>query len=153
MIPEVREAGIGVGSNLGDRYEHILRAASAIRATPQIDSLEIGPIIETEPILPDDADPDQPMFLNTVFVISTSLAPVVLMSRLLAVESSLGRRRDGTASPRTIDLDLLYVGTETLETRGLILPHPRMWQRAFVCDPLESLRPGIVRALQNTTGT
>ena len=152
MSSTVREAGIGVGSNLGDRHEHIRQAASAIRATPQVAHLDIGPIIETVPVLPDDADADQPLFLNTVFVISTTLAPTVLMSRLLAVESSLGRRRDGTTSPRTIDLDLLYVGMDSVHERGLVLPHPRMWERDFVCDPLESLRPGIVQTLRNTTG-
>ena len=152
MTNRVREAGIGVGSNLGDRHEHIRQAAIAIRATPHIEHLDIGPIIETAPVLPADADPDQPMFLNTVFVISTSLAPMVLMSRLLAVESSLGRRRDGTTSPRTIDLDLLYVGMDVVQERGLTLPHPRMWERDFVCEPLESLRPGIVQTLQKSTG-
>ena len=152
MTTMVREAGIGVGSNLGDRHEHIRRAASALRSTPHIGRLEIGPIIETTPVLPADANPDQPMFLNTVFVVSTSLVPTVLMARLLAVESSLGRRRDGTTSPRTIDLDLLYVGTEVVDERGLSLPHPRMWERDFVCGPLESLRPGIVQSLRNTTG-
>jgi 2-amino-4-hydroxy-6-hydroxymethyldihydropteridine diphosphokinase len=71
---------------------------------------------------------------------------------LLAIEASLGRRRDGTMAPRTIDLDLLLLGEERRDVPGLCLPHPRMWKRAFVLEPLEALRPGLADRFSSSRG-
>jgi 2-amino-4-hydroxy-6-hydroxymethyldihydropteridine diphosphokinase len=77
--------------------------------------------------------------------LETGLSPRALLDALLAVERSLGRSRDGPRfGPRTIDLDLLVYGAETLEEPGLTVPHPRLAERAFVLDPLLELNPGLV---------
>ena len=66
------------------------------------------------------------------------------MGRLLAIEANLGRRRCGSVLPRTLDLDLLLLEKERRSTPGLTIPHPRMWSRSFVREPLEALRPGLL---------
>ena len=136
----IQEAAIGVGSNVGAREEQIMAAARALEATHGIHAMEIASIIVTEPVL-DTVDPLHPAYFNTVFIVQTSLSAEVLMARLLAIEASLGRRRDGDVSPRTIDLDLLLLGKEVRSTAALTLPHPRLPNRAFVIEPLRELRP------------
>jgi 2-amino-4-hydroxy-6-hydroxymethyldihydropteridine diphosphokinase len=85
---------------------------------------------------------DQPCFLNAACAIDTSLAPGELLTRLLAVEQLLGRRRNGPLwGPRTIDLDLLLYGDEAVELPGLVVPHPRLAERAFALEPLAELEP------------
>ena len=144
MNGEVREAVIGIGTNLGDRSGQIEAARVSLLATPGIESVEIGPVIETEPVLPDDVQEPHPWYLNTVAIIRTRLSPEVLMGRLLAIEANLGRRRCGSVLPRTLDLDLLLLEKERRSTPGLTIPHPRMWSRSFVREPLEALRPGLL---------
>lgn len=138
----IQEAAIGVGSNVGAREEQIAAAARALEATDGIEAVEIATIIATEPVL-DTADPSHPSYFNTVFVLQTSLSAEVLMARLLAIEASFGRRRDGGVSPRTIDLDLLLLGEEVRSSAALTLPHPRLPTRAFVIEPLRELRPSL----------
>ena len=144
MSVDVREAVIGIGTNLGDRSGQIEAARVSLLATSGIESVEIGPVIETEPVLPDDVEEPHPWYLNTVAIIRTRLSPEVLMGRLLAIEANLGRRRSGSVLPRTLDLDLLLLGKERRNTPGLTIPHPRMWSRSFVREPLEALRPGLL---------
>ncbi len=88
---------------------------------------------------------DQPPFLNGAVALATELAPVRLLEVLLAIERRLGRVRDGTRwGPRTIDLDLLLYGDETLDEPGLRLPHPRLHERRFALEPLAELDPELV---------
>ena len=152
MNTSCQEAIIAIGTNVADRKGQIDCALEALRATTGIESVERGPVIETDPVLPSDSFQPQPSFLNTVAAIATRLAPEVLMSRLLAIEAQLGRRRTGSVAPRTIDLDLLVVGELRCARPGLILPHPRMWDRAFVMEPLEALRPGLADRLAHLKG-
>jgi 2-amino-4-hydroxy-6-hydroxymethyldihydropteridine diphosphokinase len=125
-------AYVGLGSNLGDREALIRRAAELIGAT------RLSTIRETEPW----GLESQPMFLNAVAEIETELAPRRLLDHLLDVERRLGRERIGPRwSPRTIDLDLLLYGDQTIEEPGLIVPHPRLHERLFVLEPLAELIP------------
>jgi 2-amino-4-hydroxy-6-hydroxymethyldihydropteridine diphosphokinase len=125
-------AYIGLGSNLGDREALIRRAADLIGAT------RLSAIRETEPW----GLGSQPMFLNAVAEIETALTPRQLLDHLLDVERRLGRERIGPRwSPRTIDLDLLLYGDETIEEPGLVVPHPRLHERLFVLEPLAELIP------------
>ena len=125
-------AYIGLGSNLGDRESLIRRAAELIGAT------RLTEIRETEPW----GYEQQPRFLNAVAEIETALAPRRLLDHLLDVEARLGRERVGPKwGPRTIDLDLLLYGDETVDEPGLVVPHPRLLEREFVLEPLADLVP------------
>jgi len=130
----VTVAYVGLGANLGDREAAIRAAAAALPAT------RLSTIRETEPW----GYADQPPFLNAVAEVETNLSPRALLERLLEVERSLGRRRDGPRwGPRTIDLDLLLYGAETVDEPGLTVPHPRLAERAFVLEPLAELAPSL----------
>jgi 2-amino-4-hydroxy-6-hydroxymethyldihydropteridine diphosphokinase len=125
-------AYIGLGSNLGDRESLIRRAAELIGAT------RLSQVRETEPW----GYAQQPRFLNAVAEIETTLAPRRLLDHLLDVEARLGRERIGPKwGPRTIDLDLLLYGDETVDEPGLVVPHPRLVEREFVLEPLADLVP------------
>ena len=87
---------------------------------------------------------DQPMFLNGVAVVDTELSARELLELLLAVERGLGRERRERWGPRTIDLDLLLYGDETIDEPGLTLPHPHLHERRFVLEPLAELAPELV---------
>jgi 2-amino-4-hydroxy-6-hydroxymethyldihydropteridine diphosphokinase len=131
----VTRAYIGLGSNLGDREESLRRAAELIGAR------RLSTIRETEPW----GIEDQPFFLNAVAELETDLPPRRLLDRLLEVERTLGRTRDGIRfGPRTIDLDLLLYGEETIDESRLQVPHPRLHERRFVLEPLAELEPGLV---------
>jgi 2-amino-4-hydroxy-6-hydroxymethyldihydropteridine diphosphokinase len=128
----VTHAYVGLGSNLGDREQLIREAAELIAAK------RLSTIRETEPW----GLEDQPRFLNAVAELQTSLTPRHLLDRLLEVERRLGRERSGPRwGPRTIDLDLLLYGEQALDEPGLVVPHPRLRERAFVLEPLAELVP------------
>jgi 2-amino-4-hydroxy-6-hydroxymethyldihydropteridine diphosphokinase len=132
---------VGLGSNLGDRAGYLLLAVRGMLAAG-LCIKRLSSIYETEPldIL------DQPPFLNMVAELSnvTPFSPDQVMARLLRVEHALGRTRDVSMGPRTIDLDLLLYGNETRTTEFLTLPHPRLHLRRFVLAPLAELAPQLV---------
>jgi len=128
-------AYVGLGANLGARERSIRDAAG------QIGAKRLSTIRETEPW----GITDQPRFLNAVAEVETDLTARGLLGRLLGVERELGRVRDGERwGPRTIDLDLLLFGSETIEEAGLTVPHPRLHERLFVLEPLAELAPELV---------
>jgi len=130
----VTVAYVGLGANLGDRESTICAAAVALPAS------RLSAIRETAPW----GYADQPSFLNAVAEVETALPPRAFLERLLEIERSLGRRRDGPRwGPRTIDLDLLLYGNESVEEPGLTVPHPRLAERAFVLEPLAELAPSL----------
>ena len=123
-------AYVGLGANLGDREKKILRAAELIEAR------RLSTVRETEPW----GLVDQPRFLNAVAELDTKVTPRELLDRLLEVERTLGRVREGPRwGPRAIDLDLLAFGDSKLEEPGLTLPHPGLHQRNFVLYPLSEI--------------
>jgi 2-amino-4-hydroxy-6-hydroxymethyldihydropteridine diphosphokinase len=125
-------AYVGVGSNLGDREATIRAAVDALPGVVAVSSLR-----ETDPV----GVTDQPAFLNGAVALETELSPRELLERLLAIERELGRERRERWGPRTIDLDLLLYGRETVDEPGLKVPHPRLHQRRFVLEPLAELDP------------
>jgi 2-amino-4-hydroxy-6-hydroxymethyldihydropteridine diphosphokinase len=130
----VTAAYVGLGANLGDRKATIRRAAELIGAR------RLSTIRETEPW----GFEDQPRFLNAVAEVESTLTARALLGRLLDVERSLGRTRDGPRwGPRTIDLDLLLYGSERHHEPGLTVPHPRLHERLFVLEPLAELDPAL----------
>jgi 2-amino-4-hydroxy-6-hydroxymethyldihydropteridine diphosphokinase len=132
-------AYVGLGSNLGAR-EATLR--EAVRLLGELDGVEVRAVSslrETDPV----GKLDQPRFVNAALALETSLPARELLDRLLEVERALGRDRsvEERWGPRTIDLDLLLYGEETIDMPRLQVPHPRLAERAFVLEPLLELAP------------
>jgi 2-amino-4-hydroxy-6-hydroxymethyldihydropteridine diphosphokinase len=99
--------------------------------------VRVSAIRETEAV---DAPAGSPPFLNLVLIGTTTLAPIALLSELLAIETRLGRTRRGVRNePRTIDIDLILHGATRMRTRELTLPHPRAHEREFVMGPLREI--------------
>lgn len=134
---EESEAYIALGANLGDREGTLSEALSRLDNHDQITVLRCSNVYETEPV----GYLNQPQFLNMTAALRTTLAPEDLLEVMLAIETQLGRVRDIRYGPRTVDLDLLWVEGQRLDTAHLTLPHPRMLERAFVLVPLSDIVP------------
>jgi 2-amino-4-hydroxy-6-hydroxymethyldihydropteridine diphosphokinase len=132
---------VGIGSNLGQPERQIGAALDQLAAEEGVELVAVSSLCETEPV----GYLDQPNFLNGVAHIETELPAGELLKRLLAIESRLGRvRGEGPRfGPRTIDLDLLLYGDETIDEPGLTVPHPRLAERRFALEPLAELAPGL----------
>lgn len=142
--------GIALGSNLGERAANLLAAIDGLSAiSDPAEPILHAPIYQTEPRF---CPPGSPPFLNTVVEISFTDSPLELLEKTRAIEMSLGRLR-GTErnAPRTIDIDLLYFGGETLDHPDLTLPHPRIAVRRFVLQPLADIRPDLILPDQQCT--
>lgn len=136
--------GISLGSNLGDRLSHLRTAVAKLAPFRSSGHLLLSPVFETEPV---DCPEGSGAFLNAVVEIETELPPLELLSATQGIERKMGRPEVRTVNaPRTIDLDLLYYDDLTWEAPGLLLPHPRIFQRAFVLKPLMAIRPDLVPA-------
>jgi len=133
----VHKAYIALGANLGDRESSLQEALRRLSADPTLHIREISPVYETAPV----GYTDQPAFLNMTASVETELSPVALLRRLLEIEQAMGRVREFRNGPRNIDLDLLVVDDIEMNTPELVLPHPRMGQRAFVLVPLRDIWP------------
>ncbi len=129
-------AWIGLGSNQGNRREHLTGAVRALREMGGIRVEAISSVYETTPV-----GPPQPMYLNAVMRVSTNLSPFALLGVLHGIEDASGRVRQERWGPRTLDLDLLMVDDLVIETPILTLPHPRLAERDFVLVPLNELNP------------
>jgi 2-amino-4-hydroxy-6-hydroxymethyldihydropteridine diphosphokinase len=137
----VTRAFVGLGANLGDRERTLRAAVHALAATDGVEVVAVSTLRETEPV----GVGAQPLFLNGVAELETTLTPRELIDRLLVVEQLFGRVRvPGEHDPRTLDLDLLLHGGEVVDEPGLTLPHPRLHERRFVLEPLAELAPGLV---------
>ena len=134
-------AYVGLGANIGDRERTLREAVDALGAEEGIEVAAVSTLRETDPV----GAGVQPRFLNGVAALETSLGARELLDRLFAVEQRFGRVRfPGEHGPRTLDLDLLLYGDETIDEPGLAVPHPRMHERRFVLEPLAELAPGLV---------
>jgi 2-amino-4-hydroxy-6-hydroxymethyldihydropteridine diphosphokinase len=135
--------GLALGSNLGDRWSH-LRAARDFLANLHEGTGDavISPVYDTEPV---DCPPGSAPFLNAVMEIVTSLDPEELLARADRFERRLGRNATRERhAPRSIDIDLLYVGDRTICNATCEVPHPRLTRRRFVLQPLAEIRPDLV---------
>jgi 2-amino-4-hydroxy-6-hydroxymethyldihydropteridine diphosphokinase len=132
------KAVIALGSNLGDRELNIDSAVAEIAKIIEVTHLSTNH--ETDPV----GGPDQPKYLNAVLIAESLLAPDELLKALLAIESRLGRVRDIHWGPRTIDLDLIIVDDEKIDSPDLVLPHPRAHERRFVLEPWAEIDPEAV---------
>ena len=134
-------AYIGLGSNLGEREATLREALTRLGELDGVVVVAVSSFRETDPV----GNVDQPRFVNGAAEIETNLGPRELLDRLLEVERSLGRDRSSEErwGPRTVDLDLLLYGDETVGEAGLEIPHPRLAERAFVVEPLLELDPDL----------
>jgi 2-amino-4-hydroxy-6-hydroxymethyldihydropteridine diphosphokinase len=131
-------AFIGIGSNLGDPADNVERAIRELGKLPKSRLSAHSSLFLTAPV---DANGDD--YVNAVAQIETELSSQDLLDALLSVERSFGRERPFLNAPRTLDLDLLLYGNETIAMPLLHVPHPRMTQRAFVMIPLLEIAPFI----------
>jgi 2-amino-4-hydroxy-6-hydroxymethyldihydropteridine diphosphokinase len=126
---------IGLGANLGDRLATLREAARRID--------QIAPIVarshvwETAPV----GGPEQPDFLNAALLVDWDRAPLELLDALLAIEADLGRVRGVINGPRTIDVDVLWIADRIIDESRLVVPHPRLHERAFALGPLLEVVP------------
>lgn len=149
-MPVVR-AYIALGSNLGDRLGQMQAALDRLTVDRAVCLRQVSPVYENRAVGMGEAEP----FLNAMVEIDTTLAPLELLDRCLAVEEQLGRvrlvkqapslsiRRSPPWAPRTIDLDLIAYGDEVVEHPRLRLPHPRIAVRDFVVHPLKAIAPDL----------
>ena len=134
-------AWIGLGANLGDGEAALRAAVRALAALPGTRLSRLSPLYRSAPI-----DAGGPDYWNAVAEIATPLAPQALLAALQAIENGAGRERPYRNAPRTLDLDVLLYGSVRIETPDLTVPHPRMFERAFVLRPLADIAPALVDA-------
>lgn len=132
---------IGLGANLGDAQQTLHQALASIASLPHTRLLKTSSLYGTAPVQADGPD-----YVNAVARISTALSAHELLTQLQTIEQQHGRTRPYQNAPRTLDLDILLYGDDTLHDSRLTLPHPRMHERAFVLVPLAELDPGLVLA-------
>ena len=136
-------AYVALGANLGDAYATLVRAMGALAKAPAMAITRRSSLYRTAPV--DSSGPD---YLNAVIEIQTRLPAPVLLACLQDQEQRAGRLRPYRNAPRTLDLDLLLYGTACIQSTHLVVPHPRMFERAFVLVPLAEIAPHRVTALQ-----
>lgn len=141
--PTPHRAGIGLGTNLGDRLEALRQAREALLSIEGLSApIVCSAIYETDPV---DCAPGAPAFYNAVIELDCALHPTLLLDHLQEIEQSMGRpsKRPRNA-PRSIDLDILYAGNLVLQNEEIIIPHPRLIQRRFVLQPLAGVAPELI---------
>jgi len=126
---------LGLGANLGNRAENLRMALRYVSSLARIDA--VSSLYETPPA----GDEKQPNYYNAACRLATGLSPEALLDYLKRVEFEIGRRPAPRWASRPIDLDLLLYGERVVETVGLVVPHPRLVERAFVLAPLAEIAP------------
>ena len=134
--------GFGLGSNLGDRLQHLQQAKAYLLSLSKEAWHVASPLYETEPV---GCPPNSPKFLNAVLEIEFDGAPKTLLKKVAAYEVAHGRNRDlPKNAARSIDIDILYFGEKEILEKDLVVPHPRMAERRFVLLPLSTIRPDMI---------
>jgi 2-amino-4-hydroxy-6-hydroxymethyldihydropteridine diphosphokinase len=135
-------AYLALGSNVGDREQHLQRAVDGIAAASHVELISVSRVYETEPV----GGPEQGAFLNAVVAIDTSLNARELLDLAHRLETDAQRVRVERWGPRTLDVDVLLVGDQRIDEPDLVVPHPRLWERGFVLAPLRDVAPDLVAA-------
>ncbi|MFE3576136.1 2-amino-4-hydroxy-6-hydroxymethyldihydropteridine diphosphokinase [Lysinibacillus sp. NPDC059133] len=131
---------LSIGTNMGNRFENLQHAVKLLEGKDEIEVVQISSVYETAAV----GYTDQADFLNIAVHIKTSYSSSEMLKICQWVESELGRVREFRWGPRIIDLDILLYNHENIETESLIVPHPRMYERAFVLVPLIEINPAPV---------
>lgn len=131
-----QKAYIGVGSNLGDRVNNIETALAYLTAEKKFRVVSVSSFYETDPV----GGPWQGMFLNGAIGVETDLTAQELLSVIKSIEKQMGRTENKVRwGPRIIDLDLLFLGDDVVQTKHLCVPHPLLHKREFVLKPLADI--------------
>lgn len=142
MRPRIT-AYIALGANLGDPLAALRRAMDDIAAIKGVQLLKRSSLYRTAPLA--SSGPD---YVNAVIEIQTNLSAPTLLAELQQIEQLAGRERPSRNAPRTLDLDVLIYGDASIDSEALVIPHPRMTERAFVLVPLAEIAPHRVTAAQ-----
>ena len=137
-------AYLGLGSNLGERRAHLERALEFLAQRLRLE--KVSSIYDSEPV----GNIEQPRFLNLACQTNTTLSPTGLLALAKGIEAKMGRT-GGTGAPRQIDIDILFYGDQVIQTPELVIPHPRLTERAFVLVPLVEIAPELVHPLSGKT--
>jgi 2-amino-4-hydroxy-6-hydroxymethyldihydropteridine diphosphokinase len=129
---------LALGSNIGSRLANLKNAIANL--PPQMNVRKKSPVYETPPW----GFKDQPAFLNQVVMAETYLDAEALLAHLKRLETALGREPGFPNGPRLIDMDILFYDDQIIETDAVVIPHPRLHQRAFVLVPLNDVAPHLV---------
>ncbi len=136
---------LGLGSNLGDRGTNLDKTLEFL--TQRLTVKKVSSVYETEPV----GNANHPFFLNMVCEVSTRLEPIGLLTLVKGIESKLGRIPGGVNAPRPIDIDILLYGSQVIATLNLVIPHPRLTERAFVLIPLVEIAPSVMHPVNGRT--
>ena len=136
---------LSLGSNLGDRDANLRNAIGKLGGLGEV--IAVSSFYETEPM----ECTNQPWFVNCAVALRTSLMPEPFLSRILAIEQKMGRRRTQPKGPRTIDIDILLFGNSVINTPQLDVPHPAMHERRFVLAPLAEIAPDVKHPVLRST--
>jgi 2-amino-4-hydroxy-6-hydroxymethyldihydropteridine diphosphokinase len=136
----VTRAFVGIGANLGDPVAQVRSAIAALGALPDTRLVAASSLYRTAPV----GYTAQPDFLNAAVLLETALGARALLAELQRIEAAAGRERSFKNAPRTLDLDLLLYGGETIAAPGLAVPHPGLHERAFALAPVLEIDPDCV---------
>jgi 2-amino-4-hydroxy-6-hydroxymethyldihydropteridine diphosphokinase len=136
---KLTDAYVALGSNLGEPAANVRAGVEALAMLPDTRLAAISSLYVNPPV----GYANQPDFVNAVAKIETGLPPRALLDALLRIERRFGRVREFPNAPRTLDLDIVLYGADTIVEPGLTIPHPRMHERAFVVVPLAEIAPDL----------
>ena len=126
---------LAFGSNLGDREQTIVAAVKKLSEHKKVQLVALSSMYESIAVTAEGEDKTQPSYLNAVGIFETKLKPAKLHKLARQIENDFGRVRLARWAPRTLDIDIITFGTELIETKKLVVPHPRAFERAFVLVP------------------
>ncbi|XRD25260.1 2-amino-4-hydroxy-6-hydroxymethyldihydropteridine diphosphokinase [Lysinibacillus fusiformis] len=136
-MKDVKDVYLSIGTNIGERYENLQQAVALLREKENIEVVRVSSVYETAAV----GYTDQADFLNIAVHLKTDASSTEMLKICQSIEQELGRVREFRWGPRIIDLDILLYNQETIETENLLVPHPRMYERAFVLVPLVEITP------------
>ena len=136
----MHEVALALGSNMGDRAAILQGAVGDLATVDGVHVIAISRTYETDPV----GGPEQDPYLNAVVVVLTDLDPWGLLAATQSIEQHWHRTREVRWGPRTLDIDILAIDTETVDSDDLVVPHPRAHERGFVLVPWADVAPGAV---------
>jgi len=133
-----------LGGNLGDRQHYLAEAIRLINS-------EIAPIVQQSSVYETQSwgRTDAPDYLNQVVILESDIPARELLKQVLGIELQLGRKREEKWGARTIDIDILFYGTEIVQEEGLQIPHPELHNRRFTLEPLAEIAPDLLHPILN----